>query len=75
MQMYTNYYKRELMNEGDNFPIGLVLGAEADRLVMEYTFPENNKQIFTAKYKTCLPTEEELKRELNLEKYKQLTDE
>ncbi|MCR4623843.1 MAG: PDDEXK nuclease domain-containing protein [Alphaproteobacteria bacterium] len=75
MQMYTNYYKRELMNEGDNFPIGLVLGAEADRLVMEYTFPENNEQIFTAKYKTCLPTEEELKRELNLEKYKQLTDE
>ena len=51
MQMYTNYYKRELMNEGDNFPIGLVLGAEADRLVMEYTFPENNEQIFTAKYK------------------------
>lgn len=74
MQMYTNYYKRELMNEGDNFPIGLVLGAEADRLVMEYTFPENNEQIFTAKYKTCLPTEEELKRELNLAKYKELTD-
>lgn len=75
MQMYTNYYKRELMNEGDNFPIGLVLGAEADRLVMEYTFPENNEQIFTAKYKTCLPTEEELKRELNLAKYRELIEE
>jgi len=75
MQMYTNYYKRELMNEGDNFPIGLVLGAEADRLVMEYTFPENNEQIFTAKYKTYLPTEEELKRELNLAKYRELIEE
>ena len=28
MQMYTNYYKRELMNPGDNQPIGIVLGAK-----------------------------------------------
>jgi predicted nuclease of restriction endonuclease-like (RecB) superfamily len=70
VQMYTNYYKRELMNEGDNPPIGIVLGAEKNHMVIEYTLPENNTQIFTAKYKTYLPTEEELKRELNLEKYK-----
>ena len=75
MQMYVNYYTRELMNEGDNPPLGIVLCADKKEAVVRYTLPENNKQIFTAKYKTCLPTEEELKRELNLEKYKQLTDE
>lgn len=75
MQMYTNYYTRELMNEGDNFPIGIVLGAEKDHMVVEYTLPENNTQIFTAKYKTYLPTEEEFKRELNLEKYKNIAHE
>jgi predicted nuclease of restriction endonuclease-like (RecB) superfamily len=72
MQMYTNYYRRELMNKGDNPPIGLVLGAEKDHAVVEYTLPENNTQIFTAEYKTYLPTEEELKREINLEKYQKL---
>ncbi len=70
MQMYTNYYKRELMNEGDNQPIGIVLGAENDQMVVKYTLPENNTQIFTAKYKTYLPTEEELRRELSLENFK-----
>ena len=75
MQMYVNYYTRELMNEGDNPPLGIVLCADKKEAVVRYTLPENNKQIFTAKYKTCLPTEEELKRELNLEKYTQLTDE
>jgi predicted nuclease of restriction endonuclease-like (RecB) superfamily len=74
MQMYTNYYKRELMNEGDNQPIGLVLGAEKNHMAIEYTLPENNTQIFTAKYKMYLPTEEELRRELNLEKYKKVDE-
>ncbi|MDR0753559.1 MAG: PDDEXK nuclease domain-containing protein [Holosporaceae bacterium] len=64
MQMYVNYYTRELMNKGDNPPIGLVLGAEKDHAVVEYTLPENNTQIFTAEYKTYLPTEEELKKSL-----------
>jgi hypothetical protein len=31
--------------------------------------PEDNNQIFASKYKLYLPTEEELKKELNLENY------
>jgi RecB family endonuclease NucS len=72
MQMYVNYYTRELMNEGDNKPIGIVLGAEKNHAVVEYTLPDGNTQIFTSKYKLYLPTEEELKREINLDKYKNL---
>ncbi len=45
MQMYVNYYTRELMNEGDNPPIGIVLCAEKNDAVVKYTLPEGNNQI------------------------------
>lgn len=64
MQMYVNYYTRELMNEGDNPPIGIVLCADKSDSVVKYTLPEDNNQIFASKYKLYMPTEEELKREL-----------
>ena len=69
MQMYVNYYTREMMNEGDNPPIGIVLCADKSEQVVKYTLPEDNNQIFASKYKLYLPTEEEFKKELNLENY------
>lgn len=69
MQMYVNYYTRELMNEGDNPPIGIVLCAEKNDAVVKYTLPEGNSQIFASKYLTYLPTEEELKKELRLDAF------
>ncbi len=74
MQMYVNYYTRELMNEGDNPPIGIVMCADKTDSVVKYTLPEGNTQIFASKYMTYLPTEEELKRELNLDEYKKIED-
>ena len=44
MQMYVNYYTRELMNEGDNPPIGIVLCADKSDSIVEYTLPEDNDQ-------------------------------
>ncbi len=61
MQMYVNYYTRNLMNPGDNPPVGIVLCAEKNDAVVEYTLPQDEKQIFAAKYMTYLPTKEELK--------------
>ena len=74
MQMYVNYYTRELMNEGDNPPIGIVLCADKSDAIVKYTLPEDNKQIFASRYMTYIPSEEEFKRELRLEEYR-LTDE
>lgn len=68
MQMYVNYYTRELMNDGDNPPIGIVLCADKSEAVVKYTLPENNNQIFASKYKLYIPSEEELKRELEAER-------
>ena len=67
VQMYVHYYERELMNEGDNPPIGIVLCADKSESVVKYTLPENETQIFASKYKLYLPSEEELLRELKQE--------
>ena len=67
MQMYVHYYERELMNEGDNPPIGIVLCADKSESVVKYTLPENETQIFASKYKLYLPSEEELTQELQRE--------
>ena len=69
MQVYVNYYTRELMNEGDNPPIGIVLCAEKNDAVVKYTLPEGNHRIFASKYFTYLPTEEELKQELCIDEF------
>ena len=67
MQMYVHYYERELINEGDNPLIGIVLCADKSESVVKYTLPENEIQIFASKCKLYLPSEEELLRELNQE--------
>ena len=60
MQMYVNYYTREMMNPGDNPPIGIVLCTDKNDEVVKYTLPEGENHIFAAKYMTYLPTKEEL---------------
>ena len=67
MQMYVNYYTREMMNDGDNPPIGIILCADKSDAVVKYTLSEQNTQIFASKYKLYLPTEDELRRELRRE--------
>ena len=67
MSMYVNYYTREMMNEGDNPPIGILLCADKSESMVKYTLPEENTQIFASKYKLYLPTEEELRREIETE--------
>lgn len=69
MQMYVNYYTRNMMNEGDNPPIGIVLCADKSDTLVEYTLPEDNNQIYAAKYLPYMPTKDELKRELSLDEF------
>ncbi len=67
MQMYVNYYKKELKNDGDNDPIGIILCTEKNDAVVKYTLA-GNESIFASKYKLYLPSEEELKQEILKEK-------
>ena len=57
-----------IMNEGDNPPIGIVLCADKSESVVRFMLPENETQIFTSKYKLYLPTEEELRKEIETQK-------
>lgn len=65
MQMYVNYYTRELMEPGDNPPIGIILSTSKSDTLVKYTLPLDNKQIFASKYMLYLPSEEDLKAEIN----------
>ncbi|AAL95641.1 DUF1016 domain-containing protein [Fusobacterium nucleatum subsp. nucleatum ATCC 25586] len=70
MQMYVHYFEEEMMNEGDNSPIGIVLCADKSDSIVKYTLSKNETQVFASKYKAYLPSEEELlseiKREYNI---------
>lgn len=61
MQMYVNYYDREVKLEDENKTIGIVLCKDKSEALVEYTLPENNEQIFASKYQTILPSKTDLK--------------
>jgi hypothetical protein len=68
MQMYVNYYQREIAVPDENPPIGIVLCADKSEAVVRYTLPADNQQIFASRYKLYLPTESELAAELQRER-------
>ena len=65
MQMYVNYYTRELMEPGDNPPIGIILCTSKSDTLVRYTLPMENKQIYASKYMLYLPKEDDLRDEMN----------
>jgi predicted nuclease of restriction endonuclease-like (RecB) superfamily len=66
MNMYLNYFKKEICQPDDNLPIGIVLGAKKDELLMEYALEGISNQLFTARYQLYLPKKEELQAQLNI---------
>lgn len=64
MDFYVRYFEDQVKLEGDNPTIGLILCAEKDNAIAKYSLLSDSKQIFASKYKTYLPTEEELQREI-----------
>ena len=68
LQLYVNYYDRERRTEGDNPTLGLILCTDKNDTVVKYTLGrDQRKTIFASRYKLHLPTEAELKAELQRE--------
>ncbi|MFH1565365.1 MAG: PDDEXK nuclease domain-containing protein [bacterium] len=65
MQMYVNYYDREVKKIDEDLTIGIILCKEKDDFIVDYTLPKNNKKIFAKKYQLYLPSKEDIKKELN----------
>lgn len=55
MNMYLNYFKIEENTEGDNAPIGIVLGANKNDILVEYAIGGISNKIFVSKYQLYLP--------------------
>lgn len=63
MNFYLNYFRNEVCTEGDNEPIGIILGATADKMTMEYAMGGVSNQLFVSRYQLYLPNREVLEKE------------
>lgn len=72
LNFYLNYFKDKEMTEGDNPPIGILLCTGKGEATVKYATTGVENQLFISKYKTVLPSEDALRKEI--EKEKQLLD-
>lgn len=68
MDMYIRMYDELKRSEGDNPTIGIVLCSDTDEDIARYSVMHGNEQLFASKYKLYLPTEEELRAEIETQK-------
>ncbi|MEH6640167.1 PDDEXK nuclease domain-containing protein [Vreelandella glaciei] len=68
MDTYVRLYDEQRKGSDDNPTIGLVLCSEKSEAVVKYSVLAEKKQLFAAKYLPYLPSEDELKRELERER-------
>lgn len=64
MDMYIRMFDDLKKSQDDNPTIGILMCAEREETIVKYSVLEGSKQLFASKYLPYLPTEEELKREL-----------
>lgn len=67
MDLYVRWFEDNVKGETDNATIGIILCSEKNETVVKYSVLKDSKQLFASKYKLYLPTEEELKEELERE--------
>jgi hypothetical protein len=69
MQMYVNYYDRYVKRKNENKTIGIILCKDKNDNLVKITLPKGNKQIFASKYRTYLPSEEDLQQVMELKRF------
>ncbi|MFZ3223412.1 MAG: PDDEXK nuclease domain-containing protein [Rugosibacter sp.] len=67
MDMYVRMYDDLKRNEGDNPTVGILLCEAKDHSVVRYSVLNGSEQLFASRYKLVLPTEEELRTEIERE--------
>ncbi len=65
MNLYLNYYREEMNTEGDTEPVGIVMGAYEDKLMVKYATQNISNQLFVSRYQLYLPNREQLESEIN----------
>ena len=60
LKTYINYYKKEIMMEGDNPPVGILLVTNQNKALVEYAVADSDIPLFVSKYLLKLPSKEQL---------------
>lgn len=68
MDMYVRMYDDLKRGDDDNPTVGIILCAQKDASVVRYSVLAENEQLFASKYRLVLPTEDELRAELDRER-------
>ena len=68
MDMYVRMYDQLMRTDGDNPTIGLLLCSDTSEDMARYSVLHGSEQLFQAKYLTYLPTKEQLRQEIELQK-------
>ncbi len=64
MQMYVNYFDREVKTDEENPTIGILLCKTKNDAVVEMTLPTDNETVFASRYQLYLPSKAELKEQI-----------
>ena len=64
LQMYVNYYDRVEKTSGENPTIGILLCTSKNDTVVKMSLPEDNTSILASQYQLYLPSQEQLKAEV-----------
>ena len=68
MDMYVRMFDERMVSEGDNPTLGIILCSETDEDIARYSILHDSDHLFMAKYRTCLPSEEDLRQEIEVQK-------
>ena len=68
MDMYIRMYDELKRGEGDNPALGIVLCSETDEDIARYSVMHGSEQLFASRYKLYLPTEDEIRAEIEAQK-------
>lgn len=68
MDMYVRMYDERIKESNDNPTIGILLCSETDNDIARYSVLHDNNRLFASKYMLYMPTEEELKQEIERQK-------
>ena len=69
MDMYVRMFEDKMKQPGDNPTIGIILCTEKDATVVKYSVLKDSRKLFASQYKLYLPSEKELKDEIEREKH------
>lgn len=61
MKLYLGYYEKEVNDEMDNKPIGIILSEEKDDIMVEYSMLNDTSKLIVSKYQLYLPEIDELR--------------